>query len=55
MMLLATAMRATFGFSNPNAAGALFTMVALGIWLLPGKSRWAMALKAMMIELTPCI
>jgi hypothetical protein len=49
MMLLATAMRATFGFSNPNAAGALFTMVALGIWLLPGKSRWAMALKAMMM------
>ena len=46
MMLLATAMRATFGFSNPNAAGALFTMIALGVWLLPGKSRWAMALKA---------
>lgn len=48
MMLLATAMRATFGFSNPNAAGALFTMVALAVWLLPGKSRWAMALKVMM-------
>ena len=46
MMLLATAMRATFGFSNPNAAGALFTMVALAVWLLPGKSRWAKALKA---------
>jgi len=48
MMLLATAMRATFGFSNPNAAGALLTMVALAVWSLPGKSRWAMALKVMM-------
>jgi hypothetical protein len=48
MMVLATATRATFGFSNPNAAGALFTMVALALWLLPGKSRWAMVLKAMM-------
>jgi hypothetical protein len=46
MVLLATAMRATFGFSNPNAAGALFTMIALAVWLFPGKSRWAKALKA---------
>ena len=48
MVLLATAMRASFGFSNPNAAGALFTMVALGVWLIPGKNRWAMTLKVMM-------
>jgi len=46
MMILATATRATFGFSNPNAAGALLTMLALGIWLLPGRNRGAMVLKA---------
>ena len=47
MMVLATARRATFGFSNPNEAGALFAMIALAVWLFPGRSRWAMALKAM--------
>jgi hypothetical protein len=46
MMVLATATRATFGFSNPNAAGALVCMIALGIWLLPGRNRGAMVLKA---------
>jgi hypothetical protein len=46
MMILATATRATFGFSNPNAAGALLAMFALGIWLLPGRNRGAMVLKA---------
>lgn len=46
MMVLATATRATFGFSNPNAAGALVCMIALGIWLLPGRNREAMVLKA---------
>ena len=47
MMVLATATRATFGFSNPNEAGALFAMIALAVWHLPGRSRWAMALKTM--------
>jgi hypothetical protein len=47
MIPLAAAMRASFGFSNPNAAGALFAMLSLGVWVLPGRSRAVMVLKSM--------
>lgn len=42
------AVRATFGFENANAAGALFAMLALAVWFFPGKSRWVVVLKAIL-------
>jgi len=42
---MSLAVRATFGFQNPNAAGALLAMLALAFWLIPGKGRLPLILR----------
>jgi hypothetical protein len=46
--MIPLAVRATFGFANPNAAGALLALLALAVWLLPGKGRRVVVLKTIL-------